>query len=312
MKKLILIDGNSVAFRAFYGLPLLSNQSGLHTNAIFGYARLLEKIIKDEEPTHFLVAFDAGKSTFRHKQYEEYKGGRQKMPPELGEQLAPIRRLIDAYGIRRYEIEEFEADDIIGTLSRQADAAKDFKTIIITGDKDLTQLASDDTVIYYTKKGISDIDLYNPDFIEEKYGLKPLQIIDLKGLMGDKSDNIPGVPGVGEKTALKLLAEYGTVENVLENIEGIGGKKLKANLTDHREEALMSKELATIHREVPFDFTLEDLAFSDDSEERSEERRVGKECRSRRWRYRERKERYRRCSYEIGITRRERKVVVRG
>lgn len=271
MKKLILIDGNSVAFRAFYGLPLLSNQSGLHTNAIFGYARLLEKIIKDEEPTHFLVAFDAGKSTFRHKQYEEYKGGRQKMPPELGEQLAPIRRLIDAYGIRRYEIEEFEADDIIGTLSRQADAAKDFKTIIITGDKDLTQLASDDTVIYYTKKGISDIDLYNPDFIEEKYGLKPLQIIDLKGLMGDKSDNIPGVPGVGEKTALKLLAEYGTVENVLENIEGIGGKKLKANLTDHREEALMSKELATIHREVPFDFTLEDLAFSDDSEERKYE-----------------------------------------
>lgn len=267
MKKLILIDGNSVAFRAFYGLPLLSNQSGLHTNAIFGYARLLEKIIKDEEPTHFLVAFDAGKSTFRHKQYKEYKGGRQKMPPELGEQLAPIRRLIDAYGIKRYEIEEFEADDIIGTLSRQADADEDFKTIIITGDKDLTQLASDNTVIYYTKKGISDIDLYNPDFIEEKYGLKPLQIIDLKGLMGDKSDNIPGVPGVGEKTALKLLAEYGTVENVLENAEEVGGRKLKANLTEHRDEALMSKELATIHREVPFDFTLEDLAFSDDSEE---------------------------------------------
>ncbi|KKK35728.1 DNA polymerase I [Salinicoccus sediminis] len=267
MKKLILIDGNSVAFRAFYGLPLLSNQSGLHTNAIFGYARLLEKIIKDEEPTHFLVAFDAGKSTFRHKQYKEYKGGRQKMPPELGEQLAPIRRLIDAYGIKRYEIEEFEADDIIGTLSRQADADEDFKTIIITGDKDLTQLASDNTVIYYTKKGISDIDLYNPDFIKEQYGLKPLQIIDLKGLMGDKSDNIPGVPGVGEKTALKLLAEYGTVENVLENVEEIGGKKLKANLTDYRDEALMSKELATIHREVPFDFTLEDLAFSDDSEE---------------------------------------------
>ncbi|WP_017549080.1 DNA polymerase I [Salinicoccus carnicancri] len=267
MKKLILIDGNSVAFRAFYGLPLLSNQSGLHTNAIFGYARLLEKIIKDEKPTHFLVAFDAGKSTFRHRQYEEYKGGRQKMPPELGEQLAPIRRLIDAYGIKRYEIEEFEADDIIGTLSRQADADKGFKTIIITGDRDLTQLASDSTVIYYTKKGISDIDLYNPDFIEEKYGLKPLQIIDLKGLMGDKSDNIPGVPGVGEKTALKLLAEYGTVENVLENVEEVGGKKLKANLTDHRDEALMSKELATIHREVPFDFTLEDLTFSDHNEE---------------------------------------------
>ena len=130
MKKLILIDGNSVAFRAFYGLPLLSNQSGLHTNAIFGYARLLEKLIADEAPTHFLVAFDAGKSTFRHKQYEEYKGGRQKMPPELGEQLAPIRRLIDAYGIKRYELDEYEADDIIGTMSRKADE-EGFETIII-------------------------------------------------------------------------------------------------------------------------------------------------------------------------------------
>lgn len=271
MKKLILIDGNSVAFRAFYGLPLLSNQSGLHTNAIFGYARLLEKIIKDEEPTHFLVAFDAGKSTFRHKQYEEYKGGRQKMPPELGEQLAPIRRLIDAYGIKRYEIEEFEADDIIGTLSRQADEAKDFQTIIITGDKDLTQLASEQTVIYYTKKGISDIDLYTPAFIDEKYGLKPLQIIDLKGLMGDTSDNIPGVPGVGEKTALKLLAAYDTVENVLDNVESVGGKKLKENLTNHKDDALMSKELATIHREVPFDFKLDDLTFSNDNEEKKYE-----------------------------------------
>ncbi|AKG74234.1 DNA polymerase I [Salinicoccus halodurans] len=267
MKKLILIDGNSVAFRAFYGLPLLSNQSGLHTNAIFGYARLLEKIIKDEEPTHFLVAFDAGKSTFRHKQYSEYKGGRQKMPPELGEQLAPIRRLIDAYGIKRYEIEEFEADDIIGTLSREADEDENFQTIIITGDKDLTQLASDKTVIYYTKKGISDIDLYNPEFIDEKYGLKPFQIVDLKGLMGDKSDNIPGVPGVGEKTALKLLATYGSVEKVLDNIDAVAGKKLKENLTEHKEDALMSKELATIHREVPFDFNLDDLAFSDDNEE---------------------------------------------
>ncbi len=267
MKKLILIDGNSVAFRAFYGLPLLSNQSGLHTNAIFGYARLMEKIIKDEEPTHFLVAFDAGKSTFRHKQYKEYKGGRQKMPPELGEQLAPIRRLIDSYGIKRYEIEEFEADDIIGTLSRQADEAGDFKTIIITGDRDLTQLASENTMIYYTKKGISDIDLYTPEFIDEKYGLKPLQIIDLKGLMGDKSDNIPGVPGIGEKTALKLLDTYGSVENVLENIEKVGGKKLKENLTNNKDDALMSKELATIYREVPFDFSLDDLAYSNDNEE---------------------------------------------
>ncbi|WP_020007537.1 DNA polymerase I [Salinicoccus albus] len=265
MKKLILIDGNSVAFRAFYGLPLLSNQSGLHTNAIFGYARLLEKLIEDEEPTHFLVAFDAGKSTFRHKQYEAYKGGRQKMPPELGEQLAPIRRLIDAYGIKRYEIEEYEADDIIGTFSRLADA-NDFKTIIITGDRDLTQLASDKTKIYYTKKGISDIDVYTPEYVDEIYGLKPLQIIDLKGLMGDASDNIPGVPGVGEKTALKLLKEHGTVEDVVGNIGSISGKKLKDNLENHKDDAMMSKQLATIYREVPFDFGLGELQFSNDNE----------------------------------------------
>ncbi|GAB3060800.1 DNA polymerase I [Salinicoccus sesuvii] len=266
MNKLILIDGNSMAFRAFYGLPLLSNQSGLHTNAIFGYARLLEKLIEEEAPTHFLVAFDAGKSTFRHKQYEEYKGGRQKTPPELGEQFAPIRRLIDAYGIKRYEVEEYEADDIIGTLSKKADQ-EGFQTIIITGDKDLTQLASDNTVIYYTKKGISDIDRYTPAFVDETYGLKPEQIIDLKGLMGDKSDNIPGVPGVGEKTALKLLSEHGSVEAVLENLESIKGKKLKENLTEHKEDALMSKSLATIYREVPLEFDMDTLAFTNENQE---------------------------------------------
>lgn len=270
MKKLILIDGNSVAFRAFYGLPLLSNQSGLHTNAIFGYARLLERIIKEEEPTHFMVAFDAGKSTFRHKEYKDYKGGRQSTPPELGEQFAPIRRLIDAYGIKRFELDEYEADDIIGTLSMMADAEK-MKTIVITGDKDLTQLASDHTVIYFTKKGISDIDEYTPEHVREIYDLTPEQIIDLKGLMGDKSDNIPGIPGVGEKTALKLLHQFGTVENVLENADSVSGKKLQEKLKEFTEEALMSKSLATIHREVPLDFKLEDLEFKNDTEEQKYE-----------------------------------------
>ncbi|CAM4163023.1 DNA polymerase I [Lacicoccus alkaliphilus] len=270
MKKLILIDGNSVAFRAFYGLPLLSNQSGLHTNAVFGYARLLERIIKEEEPTHFLVAFDAGKSTFRHKEYKDYKGGRQSTPPELGEQFAPIRRLIDAYGIKRFELDEYEADDIIGTLSDMADKEK-MKTIIITGDKDLTQLASEHTVIYFTKKGISDIEAYTPERIREIYDLEPGQIIDLKGLMGDKSDNIPGIPGVGEKTALKLLHQFDTVEKVLENAEAAGGKKLQEKLKAFNEEALMSKSLATIHREVPLDFEIDDLEFRNDSEDKKYE-----------------------------------------
>lgn len=266
MKKLILIDGNSIAFRAFYGLPLLSNKSGLHTNALFGYARLLERIIEDEKPTHMLVAFDAGKSTFRHKEYTEYKGGRQKTPPELGEQFAPIRRLIDAYGIKRYEAEEYEADDIIGTFAKRADKEK-IETIVVTGDRDLTQLASDYTTIYFTKKGISDVDKITPEFIREDMNISPEQIIDLKGLMGDKSDNIPGVPGVGEKTALKLLHAYGSVEAVLENIAEISGKKLIENLTNHQDDAILSKRLATIYTEVPMDFSIEDLKFSQENQE---------------------------------------------
>src|SRR5699024_9985714 len=271
MAKLILMDGNSIAFRAFYGLPLLTNQSGLHTNAIFGYARLLEKVIKEENPDYFLVAFDAGKSTFRHKQYTEYKGGRQKTPPELGEQFAPIRKLIDAYGTKRFEHEDYEADDIIGTWTRLADK-ENFETIVITGDKDLTQLASDNTKVYITKKGVTDIEVYTPEHVAEVYdGLKPLQIIDLKGLMGDKSDNIPGVPGDGEKTAVKLLKEYGSVEEVLNNLENVSGKQLNENLTINQEIALMSKDLATIYRDMTFDFSLDDLKFkNEDSEEKYE------------------------------------------
>lgn len=269
MAKLILMDGNSIAFRAFYGLPLLTNKSGLHTNAVFGYARLLEKVIKEENPDYFLVAFDAGKSTFRHKQYEEYKGGRQKTPPELGEQFAPIRKLIDAYGIKRFEHEDYEADDIIGSWTKLADEAG-FETIVITGDKDLTQLASDHTKVYITKKGVTDIEVYTPEHVAKVYdGLKPEQIIDLKGLMGDKSDNIPGVPGVGEKTAVKLLKEHGSVENVIENLDQVTAKKLNENLSNNKDIALLSKELATIYREMTFDFNLESLKFkNEDSEEK--------------------------------------------
>lgn len=257
MDKLILIDGNSIAFRAFYGLPLLSNQSGLHTNAIFGFQKILDKIIREEDPTHFLIAFDAGKKTFRHEKYGEYKGGRQKTPPELGEQFAPIRKLIDAYGIKRYEVENYEADDIIGSLSKLADE-NGMETIIITGDRDLTQLASDHVSIYFTKKGVTQIDKYTPEYIEEEYGLRPEQIIDMKGLWGDTSDNIPGVPGIGEKTAIKLLKKYDSVEGVYENIEELKGKQ-RENLENFKEDALMSKELATIYRDMTFDFNLDDL-----------------------------------------------------
>ncbi|MBB1175899.1 DNA polymerase I [Staphylococcus epidermidis] len=272
LNKLVLIDGNSLSFRAFYALPLLSNHAGIHTNAVYGFAMLLEKIIKEEKPNHFLVAFDAGKTTFRHSKYSEYKGGRQKTPPELSEQFPYIRQLLDAYHIKRYELDNYEADDIIGTLSRQADEA-DFETIIITGDRDLTQLATDNVTIYYTKKGVTDVDHYTPEFIAEKYqGLVPKQIIDMKGLMGDTSDNIPGVAGVGEKTAIKLLNQFESVEGVYEHIEEVTAKKLKEKLINSKDDALMSKDLATINVHSPVEVSLEDtkLTLQDDTAEKIE------------------------------------------
>ncbi|WP_017465253.1 DNA polymerase I [Staphylococcus epidermidis] len=272
MNKLVLIDGNSLSFRAFYALPLLSNHAGIHTNAVYGFAMLLEKIIKEEKPNHFLVAFDAGKTTFRHSKYSEYKGGRQKTPPELSEQFPYIRQLLDAYHIKRYELDNYEADDIIGTLSRQADE-EDFETIIITGDRDLTQLATDNVTIYYTKKGVTDVDHYTPKFIAEKYnGLVPKQIIDMKGLMGDTSDNIPGVAGVGEKTAIKLLNQFESVEGVYEHIEEVTAKKLKEKLINSKDDALMSKDLATINVHSPIEVSLEDtkLNLQDDTTEKIE------------------------------------------
>ncbi|HHD0037194.1 TPA: DNA polymerase I [Staphylococcus aureus] len=272
MNKLVLIDGNSLSFRAFYALPLLSNKAGIHTNAVYGFAMLLEKILKEEKPNHFLVAFDAGKTTFRHEKYSEYKGGRQKTPPELSEQFPYIRQLLDAYHIKRYELDNYEADDIIGTLSKEADKAG-FQTIIITGDRDLTQLATDNVTIYYTKKGVTDVDHYTPDFIAEKYnGLTPNQIIDMKGLMGDTSDNIPGVAGVGEKTAIKLLNQFDTVEGVYEHLDEISGKKLKEKLQNSKEDALMSKELATINVDSPIEVKLEDtlMTHQDEQQEKIE------------------------------------------
>ncbi|UTB80498.1 DNA polymerase I [Staphylococcus carnosus] len=264
MEKLVLIDGNSLSFRAFYALPLLTNRAGIHTNAVYGFAMLLEKIKKEEQPTNFLVAFDAGKTTFRHETFGDYKGGRQKTPPELSEQFPLIRQLLDAYQIKHYELENYEADDIIGTLSKEADKAG-IQTIIVTGDRDLTQLASDNVTIYYTKKGVTDVDHYTPEFIAEKYkGLKPSQIIDMKGLMGDTSDNIPGIAGVGEKTAIKLLNQFETVENLYEHIDEVSGKKLKEKLENGQEDAFMSKQLATIKRDSPIEVSLKDTKLPDD------------------------------------------------
>lgn len=266
-KKLVLIDGNSIAYRAFFALPLLNNDKGIHTNAILGFNTMLNKILTDEKPTHILVAFDAGKTTFRHSTFTEYKGGRQKTPPELSEQFPYIRSLLDAYQIPYYELENYEADDIIGTLSLQAEQEK-MNVKVISGDKDLTQLASDYVTVSITKKGLTDTDEYTPAFIMEKYGFTPDKIIDLKGLMGDASDNIPGVPGVGEKTALKLLTQFGTIENVLASIDEVSGAKLKEKLATNKEQAMMSKQLATILREAPITIGLDDLTYNGEDKEK--------------------------------------------
>ncbi|MCK6205071.1 MULTISPECIES: DNA polymerase I [Bacillus] len=260
-KKLVLIDGNSIAYRAFFALPLLNNDKGIHTNAVYGFTMMLMRILEDEDPSHILVAFDAGKTTFRHKTFTEYKGGRQKTPPELSEQFPFIRDLLDAYQIPRYELENYEADDIIGTLSLQAEQ-EGFEVKVISGDKDLTQLSSEHTTVGITRKGITDIEEYTPEHIREKYGLSPGQIIDMKGLMGDSSDNIPGVPGVGEKTAIKLLKEFETLENLLGSIDRVSGQKLKEKLEEHKDLAVMSKELATITREAPVEVKVEDVGYS--------------------------------------------------
>ncbi|TWE02635.1 DNA polymerase I [Neobacillus bataviensis] len=259
-KKLVLIDGNSIAYRAFFALPLLNNDKGIHTNAVYGFTMMLMKILEDERPTHMLVAFDAGKTTFRHKTFGEYKGGRQKTPPELSEQFPFIRELLDAYGISRYELENYEADDIIGTLSLTAER-DGFEVKVISGDKDLTQLSSPITTVGITRKGITDIEEYTPEHVADKYGLIPEQIIDMKGLMGDASDNIPGVPGVGEKTAIKLLKEFSTLENLLDSIDQVSGNKLKEKLAEFKEQAIMSKELATIERQAPVEVDLDAIAY---------------------------------------------------
>ncbi|WP_240374636.1 DNA polymerase I [Bacillus piscicola] len=258
MSKLVLVDGNSIAYRAFFALPLLSNDKGVYTNAVYGFTTMILKILEEENPSHVLVAFDAGKKTFRHDTYQSYKSGRQKTPVELSEQLPLIRKILDAFCIAHTELENYEADDIIGTLSKDAEA-KGWEIKIYSGDKDLLQLVSGKTTVALTKKGITNVETYDKKAIMDKYGIEPEKIIDMKGLMGDNSDNIPGVPGIGEKTALKLLIEYGSLENVLASIADISGKKMKERLGENKEQALMSKELAAICRETPLDLQINTL-----------------------------------------------------
>ncbi|MGJ9457176.1 DNA polymerase I [Oceanobacillus sp. CF4.6] len=259
-KKMVLIDGNSIIYRAFFALPLLNNDKGVYTNAVYGFTTMLLRILEEEKPTHMLVAFDAGKTTFRHSTYKEYKGGRQKTPSELSEQFPVLKELLDAFDIKHYQLAQYEADDIIGTLSKQGDN-EEWEVTVISGDKDLLQLVSEQVTVHVTKKGISDVEKYTPDYMVEKMEITPEQIIDLKALMGDSSDNIPGVPGVGQKTATKLIKQYNTLEEVYNHLDDVSGKKLKENLTNHKEDAYMSKELVTINRDSPIEISVDNITY---------------------------------------------------
>ena len=262
MEKLLILDSNSLMNRAFYALPKLTNNEGTNTNAIYGFLNMLLKMKEEINPDYIVAAFDRKAPTFRHKEYEEYKAGRKKMPPELSEQFPIIKESLELLAINIYEIDGYEADDIIGTTAKIAES-EGIEVYIVTGDKDALQLATEKTKVIITKKGVSETAVYDSKAFFDEFQVTPTQFIDVKGLMGDKSDNIPGVPGVGEKTAFKLIQEYGTIENVIENTDKISGKKVKENIETYREQAIFSKKLATIIKDVPLDINLEDIKSKD-------------------------------------------------
>lgn len=268
-QKLLLLDGNSLAFRAFFALhnslDRFTNQEGLHTNALYTFSNMLDNLLESEQPTHMLVAFDAGKTTFRTKLFTEYKGTRSKTPAELSEQMPYFGELLDAYGIAHYQLADYEADDIIGTLA--AEMAGQMPVVVVTGDRDLTQLTSENTTVKVTVKGVNDLEIYTPEHLQEKLGIMPTQVIDLKGLMGDNSDNYPGVTKVGEKTALKLIGEYGSIEALYEHVDEMKKSKLKENLINDRDQAFLSKELATINVRAPLTISIADTKRKDPDQE---------------------------------------------
>jgi DNA polymerase-1 len=253
--KFLVIDGSSLIHRAFFALPPLMNSRGQHTGAVFGLCNMLLKLLAELQPRYMAVAFDKSRKTFRTELYPDYKGQRKPTPSELSEQFPLAMQVLEALGIRTLELDNYEADDIIGTFAKHA--PESVEVIIVTGDRDELQLIDGRTKVYYTKRGISDIQIYDEaEFAVNYEGLVPRQLIELKGLMGDSSDNIPGVPGVGPKTALKLIKEYGDVETVLANIDKVTAKALKAKLEANQDSARLSRRLATIFTDVPMDLEL--------------------------------------------------------
>lgn len=262
MKELVLIDGNSLLYRAYYATAamgnLMVNKDGIPTNAVYGFANMLENILKGN-PEYIVVAFDYGKKTFRNDLFEVYKGTRSATPDELICQFSMIREYLTAHGIRYQEIEGYEGDDVIGTIASIASKNR-FKVSIVTSDKDMLQLVDDSVSVYLTKKGVAELEKITPEKFKEIYGLIPDQMRDLKGLMGDKADNILGIPGVGEKTALKLLKQYHTIENLNDHLDELKGK-MGEKIRDNIDQGLLSKKIATIIKDVPMEVELDDFCY---------------------------------------------------
>ena len=257
-EKLMVIDGNSLIHRAFYALPLLSTKDGIYTNGVYGFLTMLYRIREEYHTDYICVAFDKKGPTFRHETFDLYKANRDSTPNELVQQFPIIREVLSAMDIAQLELDGYEADDIAGTLA-QLGEDKGMEVILVTGDRDYLQLASDNTKVLITKKGITELDEYDREKVIEEYGISPEQLIDLKGLMGDKSDNIPGVPGIGEKTGIKLLKQFGTMENLYDNIDKVGGKKTRESLIEHKNMAILSKTLGKIIRNAPINITIDQL-----------------------------------------------------
>ena len=262
MKKIILVDGNNLVFRSFYATAyqgvIMKNSKGFPTNALYSFINMMNKIIKEENPSYILVAFDKGK-TFRHNKYDDYKAGRMAMPDELKLQFPKAKEVLVAMGIKYFEIENYEADDIIGTLAKRVDEEDEFNATIVSSDKDLLQLISDEVDVKLLKQ--TGHILMNKEEFRNTYQVDPIRMVDLKALMGDSSDNIPGVKGIGEKTAINLVSKYGSLDGIYENIDSISGKT-KEKLLEDKDKAYMSFDLATIYREVPLDFSLEDCKYN--------------------------------------------------
>ena len=272
-EKIILIDGHSILNRAFYGIPLLSNGQGLHTNAVYGFLNILFKVLEEEQAQYLVVAFDLHAPTFRHKMYDAYKGTRHAMPEELREQVPLMKEMLRAMQVPLMMLEGYEADDLLGTVSREMEE-KGLQVRIISGDRDLLQLASDLTMIRIpkTKKSGTEVEDYLASDVKERYLVTPEEFIDVKALMGDASDNIPGIPGVGEKTAVKIIEQYHSIENAYAHIDEIRPNKAQNSLREHWDDAVLSKTLATIDRFVkledgtPFTVSLNEARLGDDNE----------------------------------------------